>query len=313
VLVSAFVSWRLAGAPAYAKYSYELSESPTLSIRPGMSSRQVQQLEVTGELPPLAPSTTSDDATEGATADAATEPSSSSSSASLKKQSKANAVKKSKKDSVYGEYYDEDDDLELLDEDAAIGTLGATSLSAASASGGAGSQRDKVAAARLAASTKSTFAARHRGKSTALTAKVSAALFVPTFGGMFIREFLRRGREEEYVRKGLEILEAQKAEYFNVTATSSDSDVQDALKGLKNKNQTKAGSDDDDDDDDDDEDDKPQPKMRRSPRTPPPKGDGGGGAGSGPQSGAGGKSDDPGYGRPSDEDIDKLNRLLGRS
>jgi hypothetical protein len=308
-LVSALVSWRLAGAapPAHAKYSYELSESPTLSIRPGMSTREVQELEATGELPP--PSATSDATEEGATA---AEAGASSSAASLKKQSKANAVKKQKKDSVYGEYYDEDDDLELLDEDAAVGTLGATTLSA---SVGAGTQRDKVAAARLAASTKSTFAARHSGKSAALTAKVSAALFVPTFGGMFVREFLRRRREEEYVRKGLEILEAQKAEYFNVTASSSDSDVQDALKGLKNKNRTKTDSDDDDDDedDDDDDDDKPQLKMRRSPRTPPPKGDGGGtGAGTGPQSG-GGKSDDPGYGRPSDEDVDKLNRLLGRS
>jgi hypothetical protein len=60
------------------------------------------------------------------------------------------------------------------------------------------------------------------------------------------REFLRGRKEQQYVEKGLKILEAQKAEYFNVTSSSDDGDIQDELKGLKD------GDDDDDDDDDED-------------------------------------------------------------
>jgi len=208
----------------------------------------------------------------------------------------------------YGDEDDEDDDF--LDD---IGN--AFSVPA--------SQSDKALAERLQSSTNENFAAYHKGKSRSLTVKVGVAFFVPTYGFMIVREYVRRRREETYVQKGLEILKAQKAEYFNVTETTADSDVEDALKDLKNKNATSTDEDDDDDDDeddeddeddddddddtsddDDDDDDEPEPPRRRSPRKP---------LGGGPKGGAGGGSDDPGYGKPSDEDVDRLKRLYGNS
>jgi len=65
------------------------------------------------------------------------------------------------------------------------------------------------------------------------------------------------------------------------------------------------GDDDDEDDDDDDEDRRP-----KRPRRGGPRGDGDGDDGAG---GGAGPSSDPGYGRPSDDDLDKLNRILGKS
>lgn len=147
----------------------------------------------------------------------------------------------------------------------------------------------------------------------ALSVKVGLFLFVPTMGGMWTREYLRRGREELYVKKGLAILEAQRAEYFNVTgAVAADADVEDEIKKLK-KNATKTDDDEDDDDDenDDDEDENEDTTDRRrsSPGNRPkrPSGnDGGGSSSSGPSS-------DLGYGKASDDDIDKLKNLFGKS
>ena len=117
------------------------------------------------------------------------------------------------------------------------------------------SQADKARADKLQSATSDKFAAYHKGKSRSTTIKVGVAFFLPTYGFMIVREYVRRRREERYVQKGLEILKAQKAEYFNVTETKSDSDIEDALKDLKKKNATGTDEDDDEDDDDDDEDD----------------------------------------------------------
>jgi hypothetical protein len=168
-------------------------------------------------------------------------------------------------------------------------------------------QEDKVVGERLRASTSDQFAAYHQKKTVGLTAKVGLAFFGPTYGFMMGREYVRRRREEAYVKKGLEILEAQKAEYFNITGTSNDADVEDALKGLKNKNATNT-DDEEDDDDDDEDDDEPEPpsSTRRTPRKPlgdPPKS-------GGDNDGSTGKSDND---KPSAADIDKLNKLLGKS
>jgi hypothetical protein len=123
---------------------------------------------------------------------------------------------------------------------------------------------------------------------------------------MIGREYVRRRREERYVKKGLEILEAQKAEYFNITNTKNDVDVEDELKDLKNKNNTQT---EDDDDDDDDDTDVPPTTTRRSPRKPlgdPPKNSGGSG-----NTGSG--NSNAGSSKPSAADIEKLNKLLGKS
>ena len=59
-------------------------------------------------------------------------------------------------------------------------------------------------------------------------------------------------------------MEAQKAEFFNVTATKNDEDITDELKGLKkNSTGTKNDEDDDNDDDDDDDDDDLPPKKSK--------------------------------------------------
>jgi hypothetical protein len=148
---------------------------------------------------------------------------------------------------------------------------------------------------------------QHKG----LTLKVGVAFFLPTYGTLIVREWYRRRREEAYVQKGLEILEAQKAEYFNITSSTQDSDVSDELKKLKN-NETNA-EDDDEDDDDDDEEDEPPRRRKDTPRKP--SGDGGSPSSSGGGGGGGSTDDkkDPGYGKPSDEDLDRLNKIFGKS
>lgn len=82
-----------------------------------------------------------------------------------------------------------------------------------------------------------------------VTSAVSVLILPVTW--LQTREILRSRRERNYVKKGLAIMQAQKAEYFNVTSTVDDSDIEDELKGMKNE--TNPEDDDDDDDDDDDE------------------------------------------------------------
>ena len=266
-VLMAAVFWSTARPAAHAKFSYELNETPTHSLRPGMSKNQADRLDE-GEL----------DVSELESASIFQQPTESAAAESKQKQSSFG----------YGE--EEDDDDFFLEEDES----------------GAASQADQATAEKLQARTTKEFAAYQQGKSKSLTIKVGLCFFVPTYGFMIVREYVRRRREETYVQKGLEILEAQKAEYFNVTAKSDDSDVEDELKGLKN-NSTSTDDDDtdedkDDDDDDSEDDDEPPKPSRRSGKPKRPSGDGGGDEGG-----------DPGYGKPSDEDLDRLNKMFGKS
>lgn len=293
---------RYANRPAHAKFSYELQETPTHSLRPGMNKQQAEDLQE-GKIQVSDVEASSIFQKEKQKQEAP----SSSSKTQTAKQSKQ---QKKKSASTFG--YGEED--EFGDEDDDEDDFAALSPSSAATA----RQTDQDIAERLQSQTTRQFAAKHRGKSQALYVKVGIAFFVPTYGTLIVREYVRRRREEAYVQKGLEILEAQKAEYFNVTNTTPDSDVEDELKGLK-KNETKTDDDDDDDgddedddndgdDNDDDDDNEPPPPRGGKPRRP--RGDGpktGGGAGSGAD------SKDPGYGKPSDEDLDKLNRMFGRS
>mmetsp|Transcript_13837 Transcript_13837/g.19357 ORF Transcript_13837/g.19357 Transcript_13837/m.19357 type:complete len:423 (-) Transcript_13837:2232-3500(-) len=83
-----------------------------------------------------------------------------------------------------------------------------------------------------------------------LNTKVGIAVGVPFFGWAAVRETIRWTREQRTVEKGIKIIEAQRAEYFNVTdsGNSTDTEIEDELKDLK-------GEDDDDDDDDGNDDD----------------------------------------------------------
>jgi hypothetical protein len=268
----------------------------TISIRPGMSQSQVEavqqgDLSVLEELQPSEPSssaaaTLSPLAQQPSTPFAKTTPSVTSMD--------------------YDDEYDDDEDYFSDSSSKAPAAASTTTTTARVA--------DKVAAERLQSSTKQTFAAYHKGKSRGLTIKIGLGFFVPTYGFMIVREYVRRRREEIYVQKGLEILEAQKAEYFNVTGTKTDdSDVQDALKNLKNNTKD---DDEEDDDDDDDDDDEPEPTARRPPRKPlgdPPKGGGGDDGGGGTKSGGGPSGGSGNDDTPSAADIDKLNKLLGKS
>jgi len=278
--------------PAQAKFSYELGEQRTHSLRPGMSKTQAEQVLQGDEdvLKEVESKSIFDKA------DAEAEKHMAKSEASKGKAPAKSVKKKSSSDFLYD---DIDDDFAFTEEDVAKGLTGY--------------QVDNEIANKIKAKTSSQFAAYNKGKSTALTVKVAIALFAPTFGGMFIREHVRQRKEEAYVKKGLEILEAQKAEYFNVTSTAADSDVQDALKGLKKgknatdtKDKKDVDNDDDDDDNDDDDEDAAPPRSSSSP--PRPKRPSGGG-----DKDSSGSGSDPGYGRPSDEELDRLNKLFGKS
>jgi hypothetical protein len=289
---TSLASWNRGMTPAHAKYAYELRETPTTSLRPGMSRTEADQVEK-GEL-------TRDQVVQQETTTVA--PTS----------DKSNSL------------YDLDDDEDDFFEDDVIMQAPKTKIVA--------TETDKAYAKKLQASRNGQFASYHTGKSKALTAKVSAAIFIPTFGGQIVREYVRRRREEAYVKKGLEVMEAQKAEYFNVTSKTADADVQDELKKIKSgedESDDENDSDDEDDsDDDDDDDDEPPPPPRRPSRGGPkdsgPR-DGGSGGGGSSSSGSGGTSsktgsgkkdrgkEDLGYGKPSEEDLDRLNKMFGRS
>lgn len=150
------------------------------------------------------------------------------------------------------------------------------------------------------------FSPAKKGKYVQATAFLTVA--IPFFGYSVIRENIRGAREQRMVKKGIEIIEAQKAEYFNITnaGNETDADITDELKDLKDKDDddddedSDGGAEDDDEDDDDDDDDTPP----SSPKRPSPRG--GGDLGGGDSSGG----DDEG---PSEEDLDRLNSLFNKS
>jgi hypothetical protein len=255
--------------PANAKYGYELDK--TMSLRPGMSREAIEQVE-RGEV-----------SVDEALAEQKQQARDKSTTAeeSLKQEKK----KHTSSSSLYGDDEDQDDD-ELLGADITYAPA---------------SQADQTAAAQLQGMQRSQFAAKIKGRSSFQTIKVGVGLFIPTFGAMCVREYVRQGREEAYVKKGLEVLKAQRAEYFNITESTSDVELEDELKGLK-KNETAIYDDEEDDDDDDDEEPEPPSRQTRKPLGPrPDAGGAGGGAGA------------SGNGRPSEEDINRLKRLLNKS
>lgn len=265
--------------PAEAKMASDAGRAPTYSLRPGMSADDIKDvLSGKSDIRDHDPARV----------------------ASLTPASKP---RESTSKSIYGEGYDDEDDFHLdVDEEEA------------NASGKAATKADQQRATSMQASQSSQFSGFQKKKSTMMYVKVGTGLFIPTFGTMFAREHFRSRREEAYVQKGLEILEAQKAEYFNVTSTSEDSDLEDELKGIKNNStdgdaddEDNDGEDDDDGNGDDDEtgdDDRP----RRGPHRPTgPSGNPNGGNDSG------GSGFDPGYGKASDEDRDRLKNLFDKS
>ena len=220
-------------------------------------------------------------------------------STSTQQHQQQTSPENNKDDDSYDEFSDDvdlDDDVEEWDS-ISTSNSGPTTLAAPSAA--------MAAASGPSSSGFASNADRSARKQRMTQIQVGTLIFGPTFGGTMIREYVRRRREEAYVTKGLEIQKAQYAEYFNVTETTKDSDLEDELKGIKNKNET---STDDEEDDSDDDDDEPEPprgsSSRGGPKRPSPPGDGGS---------SGGSDSDPGYGKPSDEDLDRLNSMFNKS
>jgi hypothetical protein len=318
-LVGGAAAWTTKQAPAHAKFSYEIiQEQRTHSLRPGVNQNQAEQM-LEGELPedlPEAESIFQRKTTESPP----TNSNRNSNSKTATKKSEATTAKNKKKTTSF-DYGDEEEGDEEFLEDQALDTEAAASSATSSSS-------NQALGELVQSRSKSSFTGvvnRSPAKSTALRAKLSVGLFIPTLGAMFLREFVRRGKEEKYVKKGLEILKAQKAEYFNVTATDdgdgkSDSEIQDELNELKDDDDEDDDDDDeDDDDDDDDDDDEPEPPKSR--RTPPKKPSGGGSGNSNSGSGGTGTSNSPKKGgdnggedqKPSDEDLKKLGDLFDKS
>ena len=46
--------------------------------------------------------------------------------------------------------------------------------------------------------------------------KISLACFVPTFGLFGVRDFVRNRKEEQNLKKAIENVDAQRAEYFGI-------------------------------------------------------------------------------------------------
>ena len=90
-------------------------------------------------------------------------------------------------------------------------------------------QSENEASNALKSRTKSEFSGidTSKSKTKMLYVKVSVGFFVPTYGSLVVREWYRRRKEEAYVQKGLEVLEAQKKEYFGSDEDEEDEDDED--------------------------------------------------------------------------------------
>jgi hypothetical protein len=316
-------------SPAYALTQADIAEQglQIYSLRPGISIEQAEQLGK-GEMPDEVRDNIDAKSSVGKTTGL----------------SKEDAIIKTKKSDLYGEYDastndddDGDDDFDEADEEYLFGTEKSDSGTAIDvrkqrassfASSSSGSSASTDVSNKISKGTKDSFSGGSKTKPIKLYASVGVACFIPTFGLFGVRDFIRNRKEEKNVKKGLEIIEAQRAEYFgidkngknitdtNSTDTTSDGDIDDELKDLKD------GDDDDDDDDDDDEPEPPKRKRRSLPKTPP--GDGSGGSGSGSGSGSGGDSsgsgssggydnDNGGEDGPSDDDIQRLGDIFNKS
>ena len=276
---------------AHAKFSHELSDDRTYSLRPGVNKEQAQ-LMMDGEMPEDAPQGKSILDKQGS-------PSTSSSASSADAAKKKEAQKKKSSTFDYGDEDEESDVLFLEDEESEYGQ-------AVIAAGAPLKQSENNAAQALKARTKSEFTGidTSKTKTKMMYVKVSIGFFVPTYGSLVVREWYRRRKEEVYVKKGLEVLEAQKKEFFG------DDEEKDEEDGDGEGDDDDSDDDDDDDDDDeedddeddDDEEDEP-PKKPRKPRPPLPDLGGGGSSGGG----------DSGNGRASDDDVKRLGDLFNKS
>lgn len=271
ILTATLMSSTLFGAQAQAAPR----QGRAVSVRPGMTSEQIEAVRSGENVDEILEQLDKQQAERTAEARA-------------KAAKKAKAIKASFDD--YGDAIDEDDAI-LMKE---VGnTLEA-----------------KEGAAALEEGLRDQLAGEYQEASRLLYLKVGAVFFIPTYGSLMGREFFRRRSEAAYIEKGLEVLKRQKAEYFNVTETTSDSDIEDELKGLKNETSSEDDDDDDDeddeDDDDEDDDDTDDPPPRRKPPSGP-KGNGGG-----PDMGGAGGPDN-GYGKPNEDDLDRLNKIFGKS
>jgi hypothetical protein len=110
--------------------------------------------------------------------------------------------------------------------------------------------------------------------------------FGPIVGINVFREVRRAKLEKVTVKKGIAILEAERAKYLNITKTDDD------------KNQTKTDNDDDDDDEDGDSGDRKEPT--------------GGNGGGGNDSSSGGGGPDYEYGKANEDDIERLKKLFDK-
>lgn len=122
--------------------------------------------------------------------------------------------------------------------------------------------------------------------------------------GVAVSKFLSR-KEAKKVKKGLEIFESQRAEFFNITGKAdSDEDLADEL--ADKRGNTTATDDDDDDDDEYDGDVPPEPKKPSggSPPPPPPPPAGGSPTPPTPPSSDSAKA--------SDDDIERMKRLFDK-
>lgn len=288
-----------APAPAFARTLQETMEEGTqiYSLRPGVSREQAEQLS-SGFMPDEVRDNIDSKSAIGATTGLSKEES---------------AAKARQQDTLYGDYDDYDDDDYAADEEEFGDSAYGSNVSPAKQRQKSFSSETDVSN-QISKGTKQSFTGissdNSKTKPFSLYTKVSLACFVPTFGLFGVRDFVRNKREEANVKKAIEIVDAQRAEYFgidkdgnNITATEEDSDIEDELKELKD------GEDDDDDDEDDDDDDidDEPPRRRRSLPKPPngPQGDGSGGGGFDDFD-----DDDDG---PSDEDIARLGDIFNKS
>jgi hypothetical protein len=319
------------GAPiipaSYALTQADIAEQglQIYSLRPGISIEQAEQLGK-GEMPDEVRDNIDAKSSVGKTTGL----------------SKEDAIIKTKKSDLYGEYDadndedddDDDDDFDEADEEYLFGTEKSDSgtaidvrkqrASSFGSSTSSGSTASTDVSNKISKGTKDSFSGGSKTKPIMVYASVGVACFIPTFGLFGVRDFIRNRKEEKNVKKGLEIIEAQRAEYFgidkngknitdtNSTDTTSDGDIDDELKDLKD------GDDDDDDDDDDDEPEPPKRKRRSLPKTPPGDGSGGSGSGSGGDSSGSGSSggydnDNGGEDGPSDDDIQRLGDIFNKS
>ena len=308
-------------SPSHALTQADIAEQglQIYSLRPGISIEQAEQL-TNGEMPDEVRDNIDAKSSVGKTTGL----------------SKEDAITKTKKSDLYGEYDADDDEFnedEYADEEYLFGTESSDSGTAidprkqrasgsfASSSGSSSTSSTDVSN-KISKGTKDSFSGGSKTKPITVYASVGVACFIPTFGLFGVRDFIRNRKEEKNVKKGIEIIEAQRAEYFgtdkngkNITdtnsnstdTTDSDSDIDDELKDLKD-------SDDDDDDDDDDEPEPPKRKRRSLPKTP--QGDGSGGDSSGGGGSSSGYDNDNGGGDdngPSDDDIQRLGDIFNKS